>query len=109
MDDCLARAADLGRALRETAAFRALRAAEASVLEDKGSVELARALSTLQEKRAALGREGKPLDAADQASLEKIAAAAAADARLVALSKAQSAFQDLVNSVSRTMLGELKT
>ena len=108
MDDVLPRAADLGRAIRGTEPFRALRAAEAEVMKDAASVKLAQALSTLQEKRAALVREGKDLDAPDRASLETIAAAAAADARLQALSKAQAAFQALVDSVSRTMLEQLK-
>jgi cell fate (sporulation/competence/biofilm development) regulator YlbF (YheA/YmcA/DUF963 family) len=108
MDDVLPRAADLGRAIRATERFRALREAEAEVMKDAGSVKLAQALATLQEKKAALAREGKELAAPDRASLETIAAAAAADARLQALSKAQAAFQELVDSVSRTMLEQLK-
>jgi len=107
-DDVLSRAADLGRAVRDTPKYRALREAEAAVMKDAESVKLAQALATLQERRASLAKEGKALDPADGERLEKIAAAAATDPRLQALSKAQAAFQDLVNSVSRAMLDQLK-
>jgi cell fate (sporulation/competence/biofilm development) regulator YlbF (YheA/YmcA/DUF963 family) len=108
MDDVLARAAELGRAVRETPPFRALRAAEAAVMKDADTVKLAGALSALQQQQAALARQGKSLPAAEKASLEKILAAAAADPRLQALSKAQAEFQALVDSVSRAMLDQLK-
>ena len=89
MDDVLARAADLGKAVRDTPPFRALRDAEAAVMKDAETVKLAGALSALQQKQAALAREGKALPADERTSLEKILAAAAADPRLQALSKAQ--------------------
>jgi len=108
MDDVLARAADLGRAVRATRPFAALREAEAAVMKDADSVKLAGALSALQQKQSALAREGKSLPDDERESLRKILAAAAADPRLQALSKAQAEFQSLVDSVSRAMLDQLK-
>lgn len=108
MDEVLAKAADLGKAIRATEKYAALRKAEAAVLKDADTVRLAQALATLQEERAAAARTGQPLSADAQQRLEKIAAAAALDARLQALSKAQKEFQALVDQVSRTMLSELK-
>ena len=108
MDDVLAKAADLGRAVRATEKFRALRAAEASVMKSPDTVKLAEALSTLQRERADLDRAGTPMDASFKERYEKIANAAALDPTLVALSKAQGEFQALIDQVSRTMLAELK-
>ena len=108
MDDVLSRAADLGKAVRATAPFLALRAAEAAVMKDADTVQLAGALSALQQKQAALARDGKHLPDAEKASLDKILAAAAADPRLQALSKAQAEFQALLDSVSRAMRDQLK-
>jgi cell fate (sporulation/competence/biofilm development) regulator YlbF (YheA/YmcA/DUF963 family) len=108
MDDVLARAADLGKAVRATEKFRALRAAEAAVMKSPGTVTLAEALVTLQKERADLDRAGKPLDDAFKVRFEKVAAAAAIDPGLIALSKAQKEFQALIDEVSRAMLAELK-
>jgi cell fate (sporulation/competence/biofilm development) regulator YlbF (YheA/YmcA/DUF963 family) len=108
MDDVTAKAAELGRAIRGTPKFRALREAEAAVMGNGDSVKLARALAALQEEAGKARGEGKEPDAAFKESLEKISAAAALDPRLVALARAQEEFQALVDSVSRTMLGELK-
>ena len=108
MDEVLAKAADLGRAIRGTEKYRALRAAEGEVMKDEASVTLAQALATLQEEGAAAIRAGKPLDPAVQERLEKIAGAAAIDPKLQALAKSQKEFQALVDEVSRTMLAELK-
>lgn len=108
MEDVLAKAAGLGKAIRGTEKFRALREAEATVMKSADSVKLAEALGTLQQERAAAERAGKKLDDASRARLEKVSAAAALDPKLVALARAQEEFQALVNEVSRTMLGELK-
>jgi cell fate (sporulation/competence/biofilm development) regulator YlbF (YheA/YmcA/DUF963 family) len=109
MDDVLAKAADLGRAVRATPKFQALRDAEAAVLKSPDSVKLAEAYATLQQERAKAEKSGKPVDAGLQDRFDKISAAVALDPRLLALSRAQQEFQDLVSQVSRTMLGELKT
>ena len=108
MDDVLAKAADLGRAIRATEKFRSLRAAEAAVMKSPETVTLAGALSSLQQERADRDRAGKPIDAAFKERFEKIASAAALDPGLVALSKAQKEFQALIDEVSKTMLAELK-
>ena len=108
MNHVLARAADLGKAMRETERFRALRAAEAAVMAAPDSVKLAEALGTLQKRIADAAAEGKDLEAGTKESLEKIASAAALDPLLRGLWKAQQEFQGLVDEVSRTMLGELK-
>lgn len=108
MQDVLAKATDLGRAIRGTERFRALRAAEAAVMGNAESVKLAQALATLQQERAEAARTGKALAPETAARLEKIAAAAALDPRLLDLSRTQREFQTLVDEVSRTMLAELK-
>ncbi len=108
MDEVLAKAADLGKAIRATDKYRALRASESDVMRDGDCVKLAQALSTLQEETAAAARAGTTLDAQARERLEKIAAAASLDPKLQALAKAQKEFQALVDDVSRTMLAELK-
>ena len=108
MDDVLAKAADLGRAIRATENYKRLRDAEAEVLKFPDSVKLAEGLATLQGELAASEKRGKGLDPDLKERYEKIAAAVSLDPRLLHLSKVQREFQDLVNEVSRTMLGELK-
>ncbi len=108
MDDVLAKAADLGRAIRGTEKYRVLREAEAVVMKSPESVKLAEALSTLQQEKAAAEAAGKVVDAAFKDRLDRISAAVALDPRLVTLARAQQEFQALVNDVSRKMLGELK-
>ena len=108
MDEVLAKAADLGRAIRGTEKYARLRDAEAAVMKSPDSVKLAEALTTLQNELSAAEAKGKPLDAALKDRYEKIAAAVSLDSKLITLSKVQREFQDLVNEVSRTMLGELK-
>ena len=108
MDDVLAKAAELGKAVRATEKFRALRAAEATVMKSPDTVKLAEALSTLQNELAEREKAGKPMDAAFKERFEKIASAVALDPGLLTLSKAQKEFQALIDEVSRTMLGELK-
>ena len=108
MDDVLAKAADLGRAIRATEKYRALRDAEAAVMKSPDSVKLAEALATLQGERSAAAAGKKPPEKGLEDRYGKIAAAVALDPRLVQLSKAQQEFQALVNDVSRTMLAQLK-
>ena|SRR5690349_9294573 len=108
MDDVLAKAAELGRAIRGTEKYRKLRDAEADVMKSPDSVKLAEALGTLQQERSAAEASGKPLDPSLKDRYEKIAAAVSLDPKLLTLAKVQKEFQDLVNEVSRTMLGELK-
>lgn len=108
MQDVLAKAADLGKAIRGTEKFRALREAEAAVMGSADSVKLAEALGTLQQEQAAAARSGKAPAADLESRLGKIAAAASLDPRLQALSTAQREFQALVDSVNRAMLAELK-
>jgi cell fate (sporulation/competence/biofilm development) regulator YlbF (YheA/YmcA/DUF963 family) len=78
-------------------------------MKSPDSVKLAEAYATLQQERAKAEKSGKPVDPALKERFEKIAAAVALDPRIVELARAQQEFQDLVNEVSRTMLGELKT
>jgi cell fate (sporulation/competence/biofilm development) regulator YlbF (YheA/YmcA/DUF963 family) len=108
MDDVLAKAADLGRAIRGTEKYRVLREAEGVVMKAPESVKLAEALSTLQQEKAAAEAAGRAVDAALQDRLGKISAAVALDPRLLDLARAQQEFQALVNDVSRRMLAELK-
>ena len=108
MQEVLAKAADLGKAIRGTEKFRALRAAEGAVMASADSVKLAQALATLQQERAEAARTGKAFAPEAAARLEKIAAAAALDPRLMDLSRTQREFQALVDEVSRAMLAELK-
>jgi cell fate (sporulation/competence/biofilm development) regulator YlbF (YheA/YmcA/DUF963 family) len=108
MGDVLAKAADLGRAIRETGKFKALRAAEAEAMKSPDSVKLASALAQLQQEKAAAEKAGKDPGAAFRERYDKIEAAVALDPRLVALARAQAEFQALVNDVSRTMLEQLK-
>ena len=108
MEDVLAKAADLGRTLCAAPEFRALRDAEAAVMAAPDSVTLAEALGTLHRRRAADQAAGKPMDAATAEAIEKITAAVALDDRLQALSRAQQAFQALVDRVNGAMLAELR-
>lgn len=109
MEEILAKAAELGRAIRGTAAFRALRDAEAAVMASPDSVKLAEAIATLHGERTSRAAAGKPLDAATAERIGKVAAAVAADPLLQALSRAQQEFQAVVDGVNRTMLAELRT
>ena len=108
MDDVLAKAAELGGAIRETEKFRALREAEGAVIKSPDSVKLAEALGTLHQEKAAAAREGRTLGKEFEERFERIAAAAELDPRLQALSSAQKAFQALIDSVNRTMIAELR-
>ena len=108
MDEVLAKAADLGRAIKGTEKYVRLREAEATVMKSPDSVKLAEALTTLQQELAAAESKGKPIDPGLKERYEKIAAAVALDPKLLTLARVQKEFQDLVNQVSRTMLGELK-
>ncbi len=108
MSEVLAKASDLGRAIRGTETFRSLRDAEAAVMKSPDSVKLAEALGTLQQERAAAERTGKAPGADLEERLGKIAAAVALDPSLRTLSAAQREFQALVASVSRAMLDELR-
>lgn len=108
MEDVLARAAELGRAIRATEKFKALRDAEAAVMANPDSVTLAEALGALHRQRAEDEAAGKPMDAAMAERVEKITGAVAVDERLQALSRAQQEFQALVDRVNQTMLGQLK-
>lgn len=108
MEDVIAKATELGRTLRGAAEFQALREAEAAVMAAPDSVTLAEALGTLHRQRAADQAAGKPMDAATADRIGKVAAAVALDERLQALSKAQQAFQALVDRVNRAMLDELR-
>jgi cell fate (sporulation/competence/biofilm development) regulator YlbF (YheA/YmcA/DUF963 family) len=109
MDEVLAQAAALGRAIRGTEKFRLLKEAEAAVLARPDAVTLAGALAQLQQERAAAAKEGRTPDAAFRERYEKVEAAAATDPALVALARAQADFQALVGAVSRAMLDELKS
>ena len=108
MEDVLAKATDLGKAIRATEKFRALREAEAAVVAVPESVRLAEALGTLQEERVAAARSGKALGPEFEDRLQKIVAAAGLDPRIQGLSLAQKSFQELVDRVNRTMLAELQ-
>ncbi len=107
-DPILAEAGRLGRALREHAGFRRLRDAEAAVLAAPESASLADALGRLQKERDRLRAEGASPSPDGDRSLERVAAAAAADPLLVELWRAQTEFQGLVDSVSRAMLAEIR-
>src|SRR5690349_6132098 len=108
MDEVLAKAADLGRAIKATEKYARLRDAEAAAMKSPDSVKLAEALTTLQQELAANEAKGKPLDAGLKERYEKIAAAVSLDPKLLTLARVQKEFQELVNEVSRTMPGELK-
>ncbi|MCK6480066.1 MAG: YlbF family regulator [Planctomycetaceae bacterium] len=108
MSDVLARASELGRALRDTPEFRALRDAESAVMASPESVTLAEALGTLHRQRAEAEKSGKPMDPATAARVEAVTGAVAVDPLLQALSRAQQEFQALVHRVNRAMLDELK-
>ena len=107
MEEVLAKASDLGRAIRGTGKFRALRDAEAAVMKSPESVKLAEALGTLQQEQAEAARAGKALGEESRVRLENIAAAAALDPRIQALDAEQKEFQALVNRVNGAMLAEL--
>ncbi len=108
MEDVIAKASELGRTLCAAPEFLALREAEAAVMASPDSVTLAEALGTLHQRRAADQAAGRPMDAATAETIGKITAAVAIDERLQALSRAQQAFQALVDRVNRAMLAELR-
>jgi cell fate (sporulation/competence/biofilm development) regulator YlbF (YheA/YmcA/DUF963 family) len=108
MDDVLAKATELGKAIRATEKFRLLREAETAVMNSADSVKLAEALGTIQRERMEAARDGKALPPEAEGRLQKILAAAGLDPRLQALSLAQQEFQALVDRVNHTMLDELR-
>ena len=109
MERVLALAERLGKLIAETAAYQALRKAEAAVRADTEAGESVKRLHEAEVQIATKESEGKPIEPEEKHRLAELRDAVHDNEALQALAKAQADYMAIMNQVNKAIRDHLET
>ena len=108
MEELLALADKLGRAIAAHERFQALRAAEKRVKEDAAASKAQTDLENHMNRISELEMSGKPVEVADKRTLDRLQNEFRTQGTLQQLVKAQADYLEMMNKVNETIVSQLR-
>jgi cell fate (sporulation/competence/biofilm development) regulator YlbF (YheA/YmcA/DUF963 family) len=107
VNDVLKLADELGKAIADSPAGKAMADAQTAFRADEQSMKLMAEYQKQAEKLARLEQEGKPIEVADKHALEALEARLAANQSVKRLTEAQMDYFDLIRKVNDAIQGPM--
>ena len=107
MNDILAVAEKLGKAIAQSERFQAVEAARKEVEADEALQANVKALNELSRKTAQSEKETKPIEPDDKRRLRDLQEKLTGDPKLQKLARVEADFAELMNRVNKTIYAQL--